>query len=87
MRPYLGHQSLYERSCLTSDSQALRAGVIGGRVITQLLCATPERRAELLEQIAGFFMGFTYYSLRHTNSFIEPPALQPVYQKSGSDKL
>jgi len=30
---------------LSSDSQALRAGVIGGRVITQLLCATPECRA------------------------------------------
>jgi len=53
----------------TSDSQALRAGVIGGRVITQLLCATPERRAELLEQIAGFCMGFTYFRLRHTNPF------------------
>ena len=80
-------------STITSDSQALRAGVIGGRVITQLLCATPElpppeRRAELLEQIAGFCMGFTYYRLPHTNSFIrEPPALQPVYQKFGSDKL
>ena len=73
---------------VTSDSQALRAGVIGGRGITQLLCATPERRAELLEQIAGFCMGFTYYRLPHTNSFIrEPPALQPVYQKFGSDKL